>query len=81
MEYYLVVIAHVMGIMHYFSLNDIVALCWILSKVELIIFLAVIVMMFLMTIVCHMPCILCLNFVSWWNLCPFVGKFSYKSYW
>jgi len=47
MEYYLVVMAYVLGIMHYFSLIDTVALRWILSKVELIVLLAIIVMMFL----------------------------------
>jgi len=46
MEYYLFVIVQVMGVMHYFSLNDTVALCWTFSKVELIVLLAIIVMMF-----------------------------------
>jgi len=48
MEYYLVVIAHLLGIMHYFSLNNTVTLCRIILKVELIVLLAIIVMMFLM---------------------------------
>ena len=39
-ECYLVVIAHVLGIMHCFTLNDTAALCRILLKVELIVLLA-----------------------------------------
>jgi len=51
MEYYLVIIAYILGIMHYFSLNDTAALYWILSKVELIALLDIIVMMFLTIVV------------------------------
>jgi len=37
MEYCLVVIAHVVGIWHYFPINSTVALCWILSEVDLLV--------------------------------------------
>jgi len=43
--------AHIMRRMHYFSLNDTVALCRIVSKAEFLVLLPISVMMFLMIIV------------------------------
>jgi hypothetical protein len=50
MEYYLVAITHVLGIMHYVLLDDIVALCRILPKAKRIVLFDLIVMV-LITIV------------------------------